>query len=310
MASTSEIKNRIASVKETQKITNAMYLIASTKLRKARNDLDNTRPYFYELRSEIKRIFRTVNDVDSPYFYPPDYDPADHVGGTYGCLVITADKGLAGAYNLNVLKKAQKLLDDHSDMKLFVVGEYGRRFFEQRNIPIERSFLYTAQNPTLERAREISSFLLEQYDRYYRLALSYVHKEEDAADIVQNGAYKAILNSSSLKNPEYASTWVYRIMLNEIFSFYREKRVASLEEMETERETLSVEDTYENFDLKQALNALSKEDKAVVELRYFEDMKLEEISEILEENISTVKSRLYRSLKKLKVKLGEHEEAV
>ena len=46
MASTSEIKNRIASVKETQKITNAMYLIASTKLRKARNDLDNTRPYF------------------------------------------------------------------------------------------------------------------------------------------------------------------------------------------------------------------------------------------------------------------------
>lgn len=162
----------------------------------------------------------------------------------------------------------------------------------------------------MSRERVVEQLLLEQYDRYYRLALSYVHKEEDAADIVQNGAYKAILNSSSLKNPEYASTWVYRIMLNEIFSFYREKRVASLEKMETERETLSVEDTYENFDLKQALNALSKEDKAVVELRYFEDMKLEEISEILEENISTVKSRLYRSLKKLKVKLGEHEEAV
>lgn len=162
----------------------------------------------------------------------------------------------------------------------------------------------------MSRERVVEQLLLEQYDRYYRLALSYVHKEEDAADIVQNGAYKAILNSSRLKNPEYASTWVYRIMLNEIFSFYREKRVASLEEMETERETLSVEDTYENFDLKQALNALSKEDKAVVELRYFEDMKLEEISEILEENVSTVKSRLYRSLKKLKVKLGEHEEAV
>ena len=162
----------------------------------------------------------------------------------------------------------------------------------------------------MSRERVVEQLLLEQYDRYYRLALSYVHKEEDAADIVQNGAYKAILNSSRLKNPEYDSTWVYRIMLNEIFSFYREKRVASLEEMETERETLSVEDTYENFDLKQALNALSKEDKAVVELRYFEDMKLEEISEILEENVSTVKSRLYRSLKKLKVKLGEHEEAV
>ena len=162
MPSTSEIKNRIESIKETQKITNAMYLIASTKLRKARSELERTRPYFMALRSEIKRIFRTAIDVDSPYFYPPDHEP--EVNGTYGCLVITADKGLAGAYNQNVLKEARLLLSQHDDVKLFVVGEYGRRFFEQHHIPIERSFLYTAQNPTLERAREISSLLLEQYD--------------------------------------------------------------------------------------------------------------------------------------------------
>ena len=162
MASTAEIKSRIGSVKETQKITNAMYLIASIKLRRARMDLERTRPYFDALRSEIKRIFRTANDVDSPYFYPPDREP--ELEGTYGCLVITADKGLAGSYNLNVLKKAQQLLETHRDTKLFVVGEYGRRYFAQRKIPIERMFLYTAQNPTLERAREISSLLLEQYD--------------------------------------------------------------------------------------------------------------------------------------------------
>lgn len=162
MASTTEIKGRIDSIKETQKITNAMYLIASTKLRRARSELEQTRPYFDALRSEIKRVFRTANDVDSPYFYPPDQEP--ELPGTYGCLVITADKGLAGAYNQNVLKEAQRLLDDHEDMKLFVVGEYGRRFFTQHRIPIERMFLYTAQNPTLDRAREISSMLLEQYD--------------------------------------------------------------------------------------------------------------------------------------------------
>lgn len=145
MASTTEIKGRIDSIKETQKITNAMYLIASTKLRRARSELEQTRPYFDALRSEIKRVFRTANDVDSPYFYPPDQEP--ELPGTYGCLVITADKGLAGAYNQNVLKEAQRLLDDHEDMKLFVVGEYGRRFFTQHRIPIERMFLYTAQNP-------------------------------------------------------------------------------------------------------------------------------------------------------------------
>lgn len=162
----------------------------------------------------------------------------------------------------------------------------------------------------MRRERRVEQLLMDNYDKYYRLALSYVHNEDDAGDIVQNGAYKAILKSGSLKNPDYASTWIYRIMLNEIFNFYRERQSVSLEEMEQERNVLSVEDTYENFDLRKALDGLEKEDKAVVELRYFEDMKLEEISEILNENVNTVKSRLYRSLKKLRVKLSGQEEAI
>ena len=162
----------------------------------------------------------------------------------------------------------------------------------------------------MRRERRVEQLLMDNYDKYYRLALSYVHNEDDAGDIVQNGAYKAILKSGSLKNPDYASTWIYRIMLNEIFNFYRERQPVSLEEMEQERNLLSVEDTYENFDLRKALDGLEKEDKAVVELRYFEDMKLEEISEILNENVNTVKSRLYRSLKKLRVKLSGQEEAI
>ncbi len=166
MAGTKEIKTRIESVQETKKITNAMYLIASTKLRKARQELDNTRPYFEALRREIKRIFRTVENkmLDSPYFYPAQGAPP--LDGAYGCLVITADKGLAGAYNQNAIKEALKLLEQHPDTKLFVVGEYGRRFFASHNIPIEHSFLYTAQNPTMARAREISALLLEHFLRH------------------------------------------------------------------------------------------------------------------------------------------------
>ena len=163
MAGTKEIKARIESVQETKKITNAMYLIASTKLRKARQELDNTRPYFDALRGEIRRIFRTARQVQSHYFYPgAEETPLE---GVYGCLVITADKGLAGSYNQNAIREAMRLLEQHPDMKLFVVGEYGRRFFAQRNIPIEHSFLYTAQNPTMARAREISALLLDRFDR-------------------------------------------------------------------------------------------------------------------------------------------------
>ena len=163
MAGTKEIKTHIQSVGETRKITNAMYLIASTKLRRARQELDQTRPYFEALQGEIKRIFRTAYDVDSPYFYPLNNDAP--LEGTYGCLVITADKGLAGAYNQNAIREALRLLERHPDTKLFVVGEYGRRFFAQRRIPIEHSFLYTAQNPTMARAREISALLLDGFDR-------------------------------------------------------------------------------------------------------------------------------------------------
>ena len=164
MAGTKEIKDHIDSVQETKKITSAMYLIASTKLRKARQELDNTRPYFEALRREIKRIFRTVGGevVDSPYFYPMEGEPP--LDKPNACLVITADKGLAGAYNQNAIKEALKLLDTHPDTKLYVVGEYGRRFFASHGIPIEHSFLYTAQNPTMARAREISALLLDGFE--------------------------------------------------------------------------------------------------------------------------------------------------
>lgn len=163
MSNIKEIKNHMKSVKDTQKITNAMYLIASTKMRKAKSELDKTRPYFSALKAEIKRIFRSAGDINSKYFYPAD--GSDSAVGTYGCLVITADKGLAGSYNMNVIKEAQRLMSEHPNTKLFVVGEYGRRFFMHHNIPIEHSFLYTAQNPTMQRAREISSLLLDQFDK-------------------------------------------------------------------------------------------------------------------------------------------------
>lgn len=163
MATTKEIKNRISSVRDTQKITNAMYLIASTKLKKAKSELDRTRPYFKALMAEIKRIFRIAGNVESKYFYPVT---GEHVlPGSYGYLVITADKGLAGAYNQNVIKEAMRLMKEHEDPKLFVVGEYGRHYFNSHNIPIEQSFLYTAQNPTIHRAREISSILLDWFNR-------------------------------------------------------------------------------------------------------------------------------------------------
>lgn len=148
----------------------------------------------------------------------------------------------------------------------------------------------------------IEEVLLENYNQYYRLAYSYVKNEADAMDIVQNGAYKAILHCSQLKQDAFAKTWVYRIMLNEVFRFLKQPTVLSTEEALYEE---GVTDPYVDFDLKQALDALNEEDKLVITLRYFEDMKLEDIAAIQDVSVSTIKSRLYRGLKKLRVKLED-----
>ncbi len=147
----------------------------------------------------------------------------------------------------------------------------------------------------------IEEIILRKYNQYYRLAYSYVHNDTDACDIVQNGAYKALRGSGTLKNAAYAETWVYRIMLNECFRHLRQPRKYSYESMqETGFELSYTEDNCDKIDLQRALDALQEKDKAVVILRYFEDRKLEEIADILEENVNTVKSRLYRSIKKLR----------
>lgn len=152
----------------------------------------------------------------------------------------------------------------------------------------------------------IEQIILEKYNSYYRLAYCYVRSEADAFDIVQNGAYKAIKNSHTLKQPEYAETWIYRIMLNECFQNLKQAHTVSYEEL-PEKESKAVksaEESCANLDLERALASLSEKDCAIIILKYFEDKKLEEIADILEENINTVKSRLYRALEKLRKMLS------
>ncbi|MBQ2846033.1 MAG: ATP synthase F1 subunit gamma [Mogibacterium sp.] len=162
MASTKEIKNRIKSVRDTQKITNAMYLISSTKMRKAKRDAEKTKPYFDLLRREIRRMFAVGNDLRSRYF-----DSAvdeEKSGGRFGILVITADKGLAGSYNQNVIREADKLIARSDESTIYVVGDYGWRYFRGHNYNVETAFEHSMNEPTLAMARDITFELLGEFE--------------------------------------------------------------------------------------------------------------------------------------------------
>lgn len=163
MAGLREIQNRIKSIQDTRKITNAMYMISSTKMRKAKQDLENTEPYFYTLQSMMARLLRHLPDVSHMYFEKEEKEELDHQKKV-GLLVITGDKGLAGAYNHNVLKLAQEFLDDQDQWaELYVVGELGQQYFVGQHVPIQENFQFTAQNPTFSRARWIAETLLEKF---------------------------------------------------------------------------------------------------------------------------------------------------
>lgn len=159
MAGLREIQSRIKSIQDTRKITSAMYMISSTKLKKAKKELEATEPYFYTLQGTVDRILRHLPGMEHIYFEKPGVERT-HIG----LLVVTGDKGLAGAYNHNVLKMAQEFLDDtDNEVELFVVGELGRQYFAARHVPIQENFQYTAQNPTFNRARWITETMLEKY---------------------------------------------------------------------------------------------------------------------------------------------------
>ena len=162
MPSTKEIKNRIKSVSDTQKITNAMYLISSTKMRRARKEAEETKPYFDLLRKEIRRMFAIEGDITSRY-YDADVDETI-AGGRNGILVITGDKGLAGAYNQNVLKEALALIDKSDEYRLYIVGDFGWRFFRTRGTQVVESFTHSMNQPSLAMSRDITRELLDDFD--------------------------------------------------------------------------------------------------------------------------------------------------
>lgn len=161
MASIKEIRTHIKSVEQTLKITNAMFLISSSNLQKARKQLSDVEPYFQKISSTISDILHHSPEIDHMFFDKRSHIPPEK--RKIGYIVITGDKGLAGAYNHNILKLAEEKMRQSANNSLFVVGQVGRSYFMEHGIPIDMEFLYTAQNPHVSRARDMAETMLELF---------------------------------------------------------------------------------------------------------------------------------------------------
>ena len=155
MANAREIKSRISSVQDTMKITNAMYMISSSKMKKAKKILSDTEPYFYNMQGAIARILRHIPDIQHPFFSVRHLIPREE--RKIATIVVTGDKGMAGAYNHNITRMTEEIIASTPGYhKLYVLGMVGRQYFGKKDVDMDGSFRYTVQKPTMHRARLIS----------------------------------------------------------------------------------------------------------------------------------------------------------
>ena len=148
---------------------------------------------------------------------------------------------------------------------------------------------------------QLTEFLLDNQQKFYRYAFTYVHHRELAMDMVQNSFVKAIEQLHTLRNPNAMKTWFYRILTNECLQALKKTKREDLVEPSAIQDEIYLEKAYDHsIELYEAVRQLSPETQTIIFLHYYEEYTLKEISQITGCNVNTVKSRLYAGLKKLK----------
>lgn len=153
---------------------------------------------------------------------------------------------------------------------------------------------------------QLTQFLLDNQQSFYRFAFTYVHERETAMDMVQNSFLKAIEQIHTLRNPQAMKTWFYRILTNECLQTLKKAKREFPAEPADIKEEIYLEKAYEpELELYEAVRRLSPETQTIIMLHYYEGYTLKEVSQITGDNLNTVKSRLYAGLKKLKTIIKE-----
>lgn len=244
MADITEIKHRIKSIRDTHQITKAMELISVAKMRKAVQKQAFSSVYFDSVRYTLKDILRHSSDVRNKYtVHRPDKRT------TY--VVIAGDKGLAGAFNNNVLNLAWEHMQSRPVHYVVTIGQMARAFFENKHQPVDLEFTHAVTNPTLHDARGITRDILDLYDRnlmdevvvvFTRMHSTMVQKpeivrllpivESDIPSDVQSTFTGEILYDPSPKEvlnvlvPQYLVGMIYSVLIHSFASEHAARMIA------------------------------------------------------------------------------------
>ncbi|MCH4887079.1 sigma-70 family RNA polymerase sigma factor [Acidaminobacter sp. JC074] len=149
----------------------------------------------------------------------------------------------------------------------------------------------------------IEKAIIEKQEMYYRIAFKYLNNHEDTLDALQETAYKAIKNSNKLKNKDYASTWITRILINTCFDMLRKKK--QYEWVELDERIGKTYDLDSKLEVSEMIMKIKTKYRDVIVMKYLEGYKIKEIAEIFNKPEATIKTWLSRGLKSLKGEVAD-----
>ena len=156
--------------------------------------------------------------------------------------------------------------------------------------------------------QQLTDYLVAHQEDFYRLAFSYVKNRDAALDVVQESIVKALSKSDTLRETAYLKTWFYRILIHVCTDMLRQRKRVTFVPPDA-LDAGSYEDPLpEDGSLNRRVEALPPEIATIVRLRFYEELSLKEISEVTGWNLSTVKTRLYTGLRKLRISMEGAEE--
>jgi len=178
MATLRDIRRRINSVRSTQQITKAMKMVAAARLRRAQENILRARPYAYELREVIGHVVGLVDRSMHPLL---DLREVNRVG----LVVVTADRGLCGAFNMNIIRRTvheiDSLQESGKEVELILVGRKSRDFFRRRSVPIISEYYDFYNHLNFSHAQRIGKEIIRLYQERQLDQITVIYNEFKSA---------------------------------------------------------------------------------------------------------------------------------
>ncbi|MHC8441883.1 MAG: F0F1 ATP synthase subunit gamma [Candidatus Eutrophobiaceae bacterium] len=230
MAGEKEIRGKIASVKNTQKITKAMEMVAASKMRKAKERMHAARPYAKKIRSVIAHVGEAHCEYQHPFL---SMRARNKEGGNIGLILVSTDRGLCGGLNSNLFRAALRQMQEWEkaggSVKMGIIGYKAAGFFGRLGANILGQVSHLGDEPSLEKLLGVAKIMIDAYLKEEIDAL-YIASNDFVNSMTQNAQFEQLIPIEPLKQEGYQHHWdfIYEPDAKEVIDVLIERYVESL----------------------------------------------------------------------------------